>query len=291
MPRSINDGFQDFHTKLTPNLTESDASKSHRASIEACLKNNYDLRNFFRSGSFGNGTSISGYSDVDYFASLKGDILKENSASTLRLVKETLDNRFPTSGVHVSCPAIVLPFGKNKNESTEVVPADYIRQTDQGHNVYDISDCKGGWMRSSPGTHNAYVTGINKSLGYKVKPLIRFIKAWKYFNNVSISSFYLEMRVAKYCSGEKSIVYSYDLVRIFSLLYTIELASLQDPTGISGYIVPTWSDAKRDDALSKISTALTRAQKAVEAEKAGKISDAFYWWNLIFDNRFPSYYY
>ena len=61
MPRSITEGFDDFLTKLKSTASESDAAKQHRASIEACLKNNFGLKRFARIGSFGNGTSVSGY--------------------------------------------------------------------------------------------------------------------------------------------------------------------------------------------------------------------------------------
>ena len=56
--------------KLTPSSYESDAAKRHRGSIEQCIKSNFGLRRFWRTGSFGTGTSISGYSDVDYIASI-----------------------------------------------------------------------------------------------------------------------------------------------------------------------------------------------------------------------------
>lgn len=79
MPRTVDEGFRDFLTRLTPSSTESDAAKAHRASIEARLKNDFGLLRFFRTGSFGNGTSISGYSDVDYLASLPYDQVTQSS--------------------------------------------------------------------------------------------------------------------------------------------------------------------------------------------------------------------
>ena len=108
-------------------------------------------------------------------------------------------------------------------------------------------------------------------------------------SDVPISSFYLEMRIAKYASEEKSIVYSIDVRNILKLLLDNQLAALQDPKGISGYISPCSSDTKKSDALSKLETAFTRAEKAREAERAEKISEAFDWWNLVFAMKFPSY--
>jgi len=290
MPRTVDEGFRDFLIKLTPSTTESLASKLHRASIEACLKNNFGLKRFSRIGSLGNGTSISGYSDVDYLACLPTDQLTQVSTSSLRKVRDALDIRFPNTGVHVSSPAVVVPFGTTRVGTTEIVVADYLREENR-FKVYDISDVAGGWMNASPDAHNAYVSYINEKRGGKVKPLIRFIKAWKYFRDVPISSFYLELRVTKYAEGEKSIVYDIDVKRVLSQLWDKQLADMQDPMGVSGYIPACKSDALHEDALSKLSRAVARVEKALEAKTVGKISDAFYWWRLLYNSEFPTYYY
>lgn len=289
MPRTIEEGFRDFLTKLTPRTSETDAAKSHRASIESRLQRDFGLRRFTRIGSFGNGTSISGYSDVDYLASLSRDTLTNNSTYSLGKVRDSLDDRFPYTGVRVSCPAVLVPFGTTKSESTEVVPADYVSDRN-GFKVYDIADCKGGWMRASPDAHNDYVARVNEKLGGKVKPLIRFIKAWKCFRQVPISSFYLELRVAKYCTTETSIVYGIDVKRILCQLRDCNLADMQDPMGVSGYISAAKTDAFYNDALSKLKTAASRAEKACEAAGQDKISEAFDWWRLLYDSEFPTYY-
>lgn len=249
------------------------------------------MTSFFRTGSFGNGTSISGYSDVDYFAEIPTCNLKDNSTTTLSQVRDALDKRFPKTGVRVSCPAVVVPFGTDAKESTEVTPADYIEVTEDEYRVYNIPDCSDGWMRSSPDAHNAYVREVNEDLGFKVKPLIRFIKAWKYYRNVPISSFYLELRVTKYAEDKSSIVYAEDVKGVFSYLDNIGLARMRDPKGISGYINPCSTDAKLEDAKSKLSTALTRAQNACDAEDEGDTKTAFDRWNLLYAGNFPNYYY
>jgi hypothetical protein len=289
MPRTIDEGFRDFLTKLTPSGTESEAAKSHRASIEARLKADFGLRRFVRIGSFGNGTSISGYSDVDYLASLPTDQLTSDSNYSLQKVRKALDDRFPTTGVRVSCPAVVCPFGTSPAETTEVVPADYVKESG-GYSVYDIADCAGGWMKASPDAHNDYVRTIDNKLGSKVKPLIRFIKAWKYYRAVPITSFYLELRVAKYASEESSIVYDIDVKNVLCQLRDCALASMQDPMGVSGYISACKTDALKQDALSKLDTAATRAEKARDAASRDDISGAFDWWRLLYGESFPTFY-
>ncbi len=289
MPRTIDEGFKDFLVKLTPSSTESQSAKNHRASIESCLKNNFGLKRFVRIGSFGNGTSISGYSDVDYLACLPTDKLKQNSSSSLVDVRSALDTRFPNTGVRVSCPAVTVPFGQNRSETTEIVPADKVSDYKEIP-IYDIPDCSGAWMRACPDLHNGYVRTIDDKFSGKLKALIRFIKAWKYFREVPISSFYLELRITKYATDEKSILYNWDVKRVLNHLWNIQLATMQDPMEISGYIYPCKTDAMKSDALSKLNTAAKRAEKALDAEKEGKISEAFDWWRLLFGDKFPTYY-
>jgi hypothetical protein len=91
MPRSIVERFNDFLASLKPTGTESEAAKSHRVSIEACLKNSFGLLRFTRIGSFGNGTSISDFSDVDYLACLPPSQLTSNSSYSLEKVRNALD--------------------------------------------------------------------------------------------------------------------------------------------------------------------------------------------------------
>ncbi len=288
MPKTVEEGFREFLRTLTPSRTESEAAAQHRRSIKACLERAFGITNFFRTGSFGNGTSISGYSDVDYFAVIPPDRVKKNSAATLSEVRNALDARFPRTGVRVNCPAVKVPFGTYEEETTEVVPARCVG-TVRDYGVYEIPDCEGGWTKSSPEAHHGYVASVDARLGNKVRPLVRFIKAWKYSNNVPISSFYLELRVAKYADDRDRIVYSLDVRGVLALLDRVNLANMQDPQGISGYIRPCSTEAKLEEARSKLSTALTRANKALDAEKAGNVKDAYYWWNMVFNGGFPGY--
>lgn len=289
MPRTVDEGFRDFLARLTPSTTETQAAQSHRASIEARLKNDFGLLRFTRIGSFGNGTSISGYSDVDYLACLPTAQLSSDSNYSLQKVRIALDARFPYTGVRVSCPAVVCPFGSSPAETTEIVPADYVRESN-GYKVYDIADCAGGWMKASPDAHNDYVRTIDNRLDNKVKPLIRFIKAWKYYRDVPISSFYLELRVAKYASTEKTILYDIDIKNVLCQLRDCALASMQDPMDVSGYISACKTDAQKADALSKLDSAATRAEKARSCASGGDISGAFDWWRLLYADNFPTYY-
>lgn len=286
--RTINQGFVDFHKRITPGRYESGKAASHKASITSRLELYYDLKQLFYSGSANNGTNVSYLSDVDLFAQIPTNKLKKNSSTTLREIKKCLQGRYSNTNIYVDSPAVVLDFGSGVWDTAEVIPAGYIRQKN-GKNVYEIADGSDGWMKSSPSLHNSYVASENNRLK-KLKSLIRFMKAWKYYCNVPISSFYLELRVTKWMESESSIIYECDVNTILRKLDECGLAAIQDPKGVSGYVYPCSTEAKKRDALSKLSTAKVRAQKARDEESAGNTRGAFVWWDMLFSGNFPSYY-
>jgi len=291
LAKTVDEGFREFYGTLLPTREESQAAKSHGASIQACLKKNFGTTQFFPTGSFGNGTSIRGYSDVDYFACIPTENLKPNSFTTLQEVQKAISARFPKRKISLREPAVVVHFGDGISRPAEIVPAKLMRRKAEDKPIYEIANGSGngGWQLSSPDVHNKYVREVNSEFDGKVKQLVSLLKAWKYYCDAQIKSFYLEIFVANYALQKKSIMYSKDVRSILASLWNNQLSALKDPKGISGYISPCSSEAQRSDALSKLEMAFKRAGKAREAEKAGKISDAFDWWDLVFAKNFPSY--
>lgn len=291
MAKTLDQGFETFIGWLAPLASEHDKASKHKESVKSCLVNNFDCSSMFETGSFGSGTGVRHYSDTDYFAVIPSKNLSQNSSYSLRKIKEALQTTFwQTEGIEVQCPAISIPFGVYASENLEVTPCTFegIIETPIGkHALYDIPDCSDGWMKSSPNAHNSYVKQHHERLENKLKPLIQLMKAWKFYNNVPIRSFYLELRVTKYAEAENSIIYDIDLVRIFRKLNENALAKIIDPMGVSGYIAPCSTQTKYEDAISKLSMALGRAEKAYE-QRDKDLDKCFYWWNLLFNNQFPS---
>ena len=291
MAKTLEQGFDTFLSWLKPLSSEHEKAKSHKDSVKSCLENNFKCSNFFETGSFGNGTGIRHHSDTDYFGVCPTAEFWTDSSYTLRKVKEALQHTFwNTEGIEVRSPAVKIPFGNYASETLEVTPAtrNGLVSTPVGEKYsYDIPNNDGAWMQSSPGAHNAYVNRENDRLGGKLKPLIQLIKAWKYYNNLPIISFYLELRITKYAESESSILYDIDVKNVLKFLHENNLPSIQDPMGISGYVKACSTDSKREDALSKLKTGYNRANKAVE-NRESNVDEAFYWWNLFFNNEFPS---
>jgi hypothetical protein len=285
MARTVSEGFNVFLERLIPSPAERAVAAKHRNSVESSLQNGLGLYRFKQTGSLAHGTGITIYSDVDHLASLKG-VQPVTSSTALRNVKECLQRTFPSTTIRIDRPAVVIEFASGA-ETFEVVPG-WIKRGEDDERVYAIPGRSSGWLESAPDAHINYVNDANQSPAGGAKKLARLLKAWKYYCNVPISSFYLEMQAARHMKGENSIIWSYDVRAVFRKLHSNELAAMNDPSGLVGRIYACGTDAQKRDAKSKLSTALTRANNARDAEDVGNLDSAFSWWDKVFDGRFPS---
>jgi hypothetical protein len=214
----------------------------------------------FETGSLKHGTGVWFYSDADYLVCLKGE-RPGTGASALNKVRASLQDRFPSTGVKVRTPAVRCDFAGG-NEKVEVVPA---YTADSGYWIPNPVD--GGWMRTHPKDHNTYVNTANQKHSGGAKKLARLVKVWKYKRSVPISSCYLEMRAAKYAETQAAWYLPIDLHNFLQHLKSVNLAAMNDPTGLGSRFTACSSESTRLDALLKLDTAITRAGKARQYDK------------------------
>ncbi len=258
---------------FTPTPTQFDGARSHRASIENRLDAHLGVYEMFEIGSLRHGTGVWQYSDADYMVSLKG-IKPDSPWTMLGKVKETLQARFPGTPITVSRPAVVCRFADG---IVEIVPA---YPSESGYWIANPAD---GWMKSHPKSHNRYVNDVNIKHNGAAKTLARQLKIWKYRRDVPVSSCYLEMRAAQHMNGETTYVSPIDLYLALNKMYVAGLASMNDPTGLGSRFGACSSESKRAIALSRLSTAVTRARNAKDYESDGKHADAIEQLKLLFN--------
>lgn len=289
MARTVNQAFEELLSRLKPTEPQWRAGEGHRASVRAALVANLDVSTFSETGSFSHGTGVRGHSDIDALVSLRTD-RPESSYTALNWVKEALSKRFPLTPVVIRRPAVVVRFGSGY-ETWEVIPGFMTARGKTGQYVWDIPGpgTGAGWIDSAPAEHLSYVNECNqKPRRGNAKALARLVKAWKYYCNVPISSFYLEMRAARYVKGISTYVHVWEICLLLESLWDNDLAAMNDPRGASGRIYACSSDSTREDAMSKLLTAKVRARKALDAYRNDNEADAFYYLDLLFGGRFPA---
>ena len=283
-------GFREFQTQLTTPKRESTAAQSHRASIEACLKEQFGLEGFFQTGSYGNGTNIPVHSDVDRFAAIPRENLPENSRLALRAVYLVLKRRFRTTArIRISPPAVIVPFGVDGLETTEVIPVNFVTNH-AGHKVYRIPNPSGGinWILSSPQALRNHINEIDDIHDNRLKPLIRFLKAWKYHRKAPIHSVYLDLTCAAMAHHIGLSTPSIDIARVLHFMRSMRLTDIHDPLGISNPIQGPRTARLRSEALGKVTGSAKLATLAVTAEIEWRLDPAFKLWGRFFGPRFPN---
>ncbi|TDE33903.1 nucleotidyltransferase [Nonomuraea mesophila] len=239
-------------------------------------------------GSFNHGTGVRNHCDTDILVSL-GSARPNSSDTALGWISAALQARFPYTPVRVSRPAVVIQFAGG-DQTWEVTPGFITGRGGGNALVYDIPGAGTGWMDTAPLEHLSFVNACNEAERTKggAKRLARLVKAWKYFNNVPISSFYLEMRAAQHVASETSFVPVWDICQLLEKLNQHKLADMNDPRNAAGRFYACSSEVKKVEALSKLSTAAGRARKALDAYRDKKEGVAFHYLDLLFGGKFPS---
>lgn len=274
MSTTASSWLSDLTTYYTPSASQFDGAKSHKDAIETRLDTVLGVYRMFEIGSLRHGTGVWHYSDADYLVSLKG-IQPGSPWTMLTKVKEALQARFTSTTITIRQPAVVCNFSDG---AVEVVPG-YV-SSDGG---YMIADPTGGWMKSYPEDHNKHVNQVNTKHNGGAKKLARHLKLWKYKRNVPVSSCYLEMRAAKYLSDDDSYHSVLDLYYVLSHLQTVQLAAMNDPTGLGSRFGACSSESNKADALSKFDTAVSRARKAKDYYLADNHQSAIEQLKLLFN--------
>ena len=263
---------------MTPNeAARSDAAK-HRKEIEEWLKTDLGILRMRETGSWHHGTALDGFSDVDYFVSMR-DSCPSSSTTALEDLCASLSRGVPGAYVSIDRPAVRLRYFED-GPDVEITPA-YIRETDD----YDIPDPGStGWIRSNPAVHLEYVDRAQQESGGRAKGLIRLVKTWKSCNNLPLSSFYLEMRTAQYALNNKPIIYDWDLRDFFKSLANSGLREMNDPTNYGRRIATGTSNlAESITARYAVEEAARLARLAREAAEDSDHCTAIYHLRTLFN--------
>lgn len=275
--------LEEFVRALTPPALDRTTVSERKTLVTSLLAaSTMSCHHMFESGSWSHGTGIKAKSDVDYMAWCTAS-RPTLPSSALASLKRSLSN-WKINSVRVSSPVVQVEF--LSPPAFEVAPCWY-RSEINGFNTFWIPGRGDEWVLSAPDAHLAYVNQQNDRLSKRVKPLVRLLKAWKCQVGLPASSFYLEMRAAKYASDEQSIYYLIDLRRVIQRLVWEEFRDLNDPQGIVGRIPGCSSNDNRIASLRLAKEALDTLEKAEAAKAAGDKSA--YWINMhsVFGSDFP----
>lgn len=281
MSNAVSEGFDALVESLVPPFSEPDNAEVNLSVIERCLKSEFDMKYLVTCGSTGHGTNVNGFSAIDCIAVIEKRHLLEDSGKSLIRIKDSLAKHFPEATITDGRPVVSIPFGDGSSDKHHIVPA-YPVKKDAEYDYYGIPGPAARWIEACPGGHSAWVNGLNTEAEHRLKPFVRVVKAWNYFNGEPLWSFFLEVSALEFIKNRNPIVYSSDVMLFFTHLAKRFLDPIEQAKSSSELIYAT-SKADRDAALDRVRAAAQLARQARECEVKGDIADARYYWRKMFN--------
>lgn len=140
----------------------------------------------------------------------------------------------------------------------------------------------------SSGNHRRYVDEQDRRAEASARPLIRLVKAWKHFNNVPISSFYLELVSAHYVAQQSPIMYGHALGDLFTGFLQGQLAPFTDPTGVCGAVLPVRHVFDQAVAMQAVAQAAALIEEARAAARANRLEHSMRLWERLYNGGFAA---
>jgi hypothetical protein len=288
---NIAESFKLLLSRIEPTTAQVTAAEQHLATIKARLETVFTLKKYFAAGSYSRGTFIKSASDIDVFAMVKRDDVRwggsyVSSNTVLDNFKKELEGRFWNTTVYRDVQAIVVQF---TDSQVDVVPAFFAGMTEHNWPLYSIPDGAGGWMKTSPELHNAYINQENEAAKGKIRGTARLLKFWRECRSprVPVSSFQIEMVLAAtgICKSPKG--YADCVTELLQNLAARECRALQDPMNVSGYLPAVKSESQRENALASVRYSRDKAKAALIADAQGNLNEARRLWDIAFNGQFP----
>ncbi len=268
------------------------AARSHAISVRTRLSRTFALHSAKKIGSHARQTAIHRFSDLDFMVVLRreeftwADRLVSSDTILNRLVAD-LSDRYPATDVRRDVLAASLVFGSS-GQSLDVVPAMFLG-FNSSRPVYQIPDGQGGWLRTSPETHDRHFAIHQERSGNRLRKVSQLLKWWKHARSqpLPIRSFYIDMVLCRDGLGAPvGRTYGECMEGFFEYLVATECSPLMDPCGVAGKIAPNDTYAQRGSLNRAASFALQHARAASLAERRRDFAEANRQWGIVFNGAY-----
>jgi hypothetical protein len=285
MAKTIINAFNEFKTNIEITGLQKSTVSIRQQNIRDAVEKERKVLDSFLTGSYSRSTLIAplNEADIDIFIVLDSEYYeKDGQANLLDKIKRTILKTYPqTPKISRNGQAVTITF---TDFAVDVVPA--FNRQGGGYLIPDSINHI--WISTNPKLHVDYVSQENSIHEGNLIPLIKMLKTWNKNIGSVFSSFYLEILICKILKNVTISNFSSGVRYIFDKGREQIKYNVQDPANsseqISGLI-----GISVDDAISRFTTAYSRAIKAEQLEKESKIEDSINEWRKIFGDRFPAY--
>jgi hypothetical protein len=287
--------FDKFRQRLELGETERKDAERRQKDVRECIREGFDLKTDFLSGSYKRHTKTKPLKDVDVMFVLGG---KERwrrdkpPIETLQAFEKCLKKKFPEQGqVEIGRRSVTVEFEKvyyPENHDGKVLSIDAVPAFECGGGDYEIPDkVKGTWIKTNPEKHSAQATAKNKELDKRWVPLVKMAKGWNRANGKPIKpSFLIEVMAEDLVEAPFS-TYPDEARNFFAAMEANVARTWPDPASLG----PPVSDQMTPVLITEAKKALQEAQRkatlARRAEETGRQGEALQIWRDILGDYFP----
>lgn len=282
----VGEDFRDFCSQLTVNDRGTIAERyqliTRRLNLEFWDTDSRTANSFY-AGSYGRGTAIRGFSDLDMIFRLPYDLYTQYNGHTwngqsalLQAVRDAVRKTYPSSSVGGDGQVVVVAF--TDGLIFEIVPA-FINK--DGSYTFPDSNSGGRWRTTDPKPEIRAISDGDANSNGNLKWLCRMMRSWKIVWAVPIGGLLIDTLACRFMEGwayrEKSFLY-YDFMSrdFFDYLRNEPERDFWCAVG-SGRQIPT-----KGTFQHKATRCRNLAIDAITCETAGKTWSARQTWREIY---------
>jgi hypothetical protein len=278
--------FDGFYERINLSGDHRETANKRRDHIVSLIKNDFEVREAFSSGSVPRFTAVRGYADVDVIVALHyGKHIKDKTPSqALQAMRDCL-GKYKT-GVRRNGQAVTLFYDTWPN--VDIVPS--AQWVDSAGNVthYTIPDAnRGVWIESKPKQHSRDIESRSALCGASFRQIIKMAKWWNHKHSDYLQSYHLEVMALRLLTGPLTDM-PWDVMKFFDDARDLIQSSLwHDGSYADGYL----PSADREEAKTRLQTAYSTSLSAWHATY-GVDKDhrtAIGKWRQVFGEEFPAY--
>jgi len=287
--------FDKFRQRLELGETERKDAERRQKDVRECIREGFDLKTDFLSGSYKRHTKTKPLKDVDVMFVLGGNEKWRRDKPPIEMLQafeKCLKKKFPEQGqVEIGRRSVTVEFEKvyyPENHDGKVLSIDAVPAFECGGGDYEIPDkVNGTWIKTNPDKHREQATAKNKELDGRWVPLVKMAKGWNRANGKPIKpSFLIEVMAEELVEAPFS-TYPDEIRNFFAAMEANVGRTRPDPAGLGPPVSDQMTPQLATEARKALQEAQRKATLARRAEETGRQGEALQIWREVLGDYFP----
>lgn len=284
--------FEKFRQRLELSDTEQKDAARRQKDVRECIREGFEVKNDFLSGSYSRYTKTKPLKDVDVMFVL-GDKEKwrrdKPPIETLQAFERCLKKKY--AEVDVGRRSVTVEFEKiyyPEDHEGKILSIDAVPALERGYGDYEIPDkVTGTWIKTNPDKHKEQATAKNKELDGRWVPLVKMAKGWNRANGKPIKPSFLVEVMAEELVEAPFSTYPDEVRNFFAAMEANVGRTWPDPAGLGPPVSDQMTPGRVTEAKKALQEAQRKATLARRAEEMGRQGEALQIWREVLGDYFP----